>query len=226
MALDPSTQARIAQLHPAFQPVAVAMLSYVNTAYASQGVSAGISQAYRSVAEQNNLYAQGRTRPGAIVTNVRGGWSLHQFRLAFDMLLRRNGVVTWDNRLYKAVGKDLARRFPITVWGGNFPQIFGGSFTDYPHFQFHPGYDPGTVTARLQRYLSFPTAIPFPMPTPTPEFVQIPTAEWKKMCDLMFVSMHEIRKEDISIVNALSENVKEMSEARAKLLSLATPYRI
>ena len=39
---------------------------------------------YRSIPEQNLLYAQGRTTPGNIVTKARGGQSYHNQGLAID----------------------------------------------------------------------------------------------------------------------------------------------
>ena len=36
------------------------------------GLPIKIGESFRSVAEQDALYAQGRTRPGSIVTNARG----------------------------------------------------------------------------------------------------------------------------------------------------------
>jgi peptidoglycan L-alanyl-D-glutamate endopeptidase CwlK len=61
----------------------------------------------RSTAKQDELYAQGRTTPGPIVTNARGGQSPHEFGLAIDAVLRihgaltqsQNGVLTWDYSL-------------------------------------------------------------------------------------------------------------------------------
>ena len=56
-----------------------------------------ITSAYRSPAEQEKLYAVGRTLPGRKVTNVRGGYSLHQYRCAFDFVPIINGKAIWDN---------------------------------------------------------------------------------------------------------------------------------
>ncbi len=39
---------------------------------------------YRSVAEQDALYAKGRTAPGGKVTNAKGGFSAHQYGAASD----------------------------------------------------------------------------------------------------------------------------------------------
>ena len=52
---------------------------------ASQGVIVEIVQGLRTFAEQDALYAQGRTGPGAIVTQARGGESNHNYGLAADL---------------------------------------------------------------------------------------------------------------------------------------------
>jgi peptidoglycan LD-endopeptidase CwlK len=41
----------------------------------------------RSFEDQDELYAQGRTKPGNIVTNARGGDSLHNYGLAADFVI-------------------------------------------------------------------------------------------------------------------------------------------
>jgi peptidoglycan L-alanyl-D-glutamate endopeptidase CwlK len=51
----------------------------------AQGIYVGVAQGYRSIAEQNRLYAQGRTLPGPIVTNARGGQSIHNRGIAVDL---------------------------------------------------------------------------------------------------------------------------------------------
>ncbi len=43
--------------------------------------------AFRTFEDQDELYAQGRTKPGQIVTNARGGDSLHNYGLAGDYVL-------------------------------------------------------------------------------------------------------------------------------------------
>ena len=51
-----------------------------------QGLSIKIGETLRTKEEQDALYAQGRTRPGAIVTNAPGSSysSYHQWGTAFD----------------------------------------------------------------------------------------------------------------------------------------------
>jgi peptidoglycan L-alanyl-D-glutamate endopeptidase CwlK len=45
-----------------------------------------VTQGLRTWAEQDALYAQGRTTPGEIVTHAPGGYSWHNFGLAVDLV--------------------------------------------------------------------------------------------------------------------------------------------
>lgn len=93
-----------------------------------------ITQTLRSVDEQNFLFAAGRTRPGKVVTNAKGGYSLHNYGVAFDFCPIIAGKAVYDNPdLFETVGK-------IGVglgleWGGDWK-----NFIDRPHFQFTAGY--------------------------------------------------------------------------------------
>lgn len=70
-----------------------------------QGVDVLIYCTLRSPAEQEALYAQGRTKPGKIVTNARAGESYHNYGLAFDFVPMVGGKPAWDNRdLYTKAG--------------------------------------------------------------------------------------------------------------------------
>jgi peptidoglycan L-alanyl-D-glutamate endopeptidase CwlK len=61
---------------------------------------------YRSNEEQDELYAQGRTKPGKIVTNARGGQSQHNnvdsakrpSALGYDCVPLKNGKAVWDGK--------------------------------------------------------------------------------------------------------------------------------
>ncbi len=50
----------------------------------------------RTPMEQDALYAQGRTLPGPIVTKARSGESAHQYGLALDFVILRNGKPDWS----------------------------------------------------------------------------------------------------------------------------------
>lgn len=64
------------KLWPEFQARIFELMPWVPAFHAISG--------YRSVAEQNELHAQGRTKPGKIVTNAKGGESFHNFGIAAD----------------------------------------------------------------------------------------------------------------------------------------------
>lgn len=100
-------------------------------ACAAKGIQVGITQGFRTIEYQNQLYAQGRTKPGRIVTNCKGGYSPHNYGLAFDFCIYENGKIDWDSRNKKwglagAIGESLGLE-----WGGRWTQ-----FVDMPHLQF------------------------------------------------------------------------------------------
>ena len=66
------------------------------------GIDVLITSTYRDGESQNWLYAQGRTRPGRVVTNAKAGQSWHNYRLAFDFVPIVNGKAMWnDARSFK-----------------------------------------------------------------------------------------------------------------------------
>lgn len=96
----------------------------------AEGYELRVSQGLRTWGEQDKLYAQGRTRPGKKVTNARGGQSYHNYGLAFDLVFVVNGKISWDEKLYRNIGR-WAKEVGLD-WGGNW------RFRDLPHCQL-PG---------------------------------------------------------------------------------------
>ena len=90
------------------------------------GVQLRFVEGYRSEERQAELYAQGRTKPGEIVTNAKPGQSKHnQFPShAVDLDSPTPGGLRYAGELAAMVGLE---------WGGNWK-----SFKDYPHFQWNP----------------------------------------------------------------------------------------
>jgi peptidoglycan L-alanyl-D-glutamate endopeptidase CwlK len=85
----------------------------------------------RTVAEQDALYAQGRTKPGKIVTNAKGGQSAHNFGLAVDIgpdPLDWSDEAAFDRMVEKAREMIIAFDLPIEL-GADFKNV------DRPHFQ-------------------------------------------------------------------------------------------
>ena len=91
-----------------------------------------ITCTYRSSEEQNELYAQGRTRTGKIVTRARGGESPHNFNpsYAFDIAFVNDGVLDWRPFLFSQFVALVERVSNEVLWGGRFISI-----PDRPHFE-------------------------------------------------------------------------------------------
>ena len=86
----------------------------------------------RSISMQNKLYAKGRTEPGDIVTNAKGGSSPHNFDLARDCYPCKVSGQPWfeaPNSLFQTFGK-IAETIGLT-WGGHFQSI-----KDWPHVEY------------------------------------------------------------------------------------------
>lgn len=94
----------------------------------ANGLDVRIMAAFRSWDDSDMLYAQGRTVPGPIVSNARGGNSYHNWALAFDSVPFENGAISNDPSLYQLMGR-LGQQVGLE-WGGNFSDL-----VDYPHFQ-------------------------------------------------------------------------------------------
>ena len=127
--LDPVNEAKIKSLHPKIREAA---RKFINDA-ADQGIILRITSGYRTYAEQDKLYAQGRTAPGAIVTRAKGGYSNHNFALAFDVVPLLNGQPNWNSTEWNKIGQ-IGKNNGFS-WGGDW-----SGFVDKPHFQNMFGY--------------------------------------------------------------------------------------
>ncbi|WP_309143478.1 M15 family metallopeptidase [Bacillus sp. V3B] len=116
---------------------------------AEKGISILITDGFRSIEDQNRLYEKGRTTGGTIVTNAKGGESLHNFGLAVDFAIKtKSGEVIWDTE-YDGNGNGSSDWMEVVEsakvlgfeWGGDWK-----NFKDYPHLQM----DFGLSLAELQ----------------------------------------------------------------------------
>lgn len=92
-----------------------------------------VTSTYRSWDEQNELYEQGRSRPGKKVTNAQGGYSWHNYKVAIDMCFV-NGEPFGETQPWSMYG-DVAKLYGLS-WGGDWT-----SFPDRPHIQMDYGQD-------------------------------------------------------------------------------------
>ncbi len=141
--LDRRTENNMATLSEPVQKMARSLLYH---ARADLGLDVRIIQGTRTYAEQDALYAQGRTDPGPIVTNARGGYSFHNFGVAFDVGLFRGRAYIEGGSGYTNVGH-LGERVGLE-WGGRWR-----TFQDIPHFQY-PGLSLDVTRARFELGLS------------------------------------------------------------------------
>lgn len=135
--MDKVTQERIEKLHPSVRAEVTKIINECNNNLTGRA-QVRISQGLRTFEEQNELYAQGRTKGGKKVTNAKGGQSIHNYGLAVDIVLIIDGktaswdtVKDWDNdkvadwyecvKIFAKYGWD---------WGGNWK-----TFKDLPHFE-------------------------------------------------------------------------------------------
>ncbi len=127
--VDARSEKNILSLLPKVQGYARALIH----AAQAQGIKIVVTSGSRTFAEQDALFAQGRSNPGAKVTNARGGFSNHNFGVAFDVTIFSGSKPVWESPAYKAVGA-IGRALGLE-WGGDWKTI-----KDEPHFQLRPAW--------------------------------------------------------------------------------------
>ena len=121
----------IDKLHPELQVCVNKFLEECK----KQGLNVLVTETLRTLEEQEALYAQGRTKPGNIVTNARGYQSPHAWGVAFDFCRNEKGK-EYDNTdgFFDKVGRIAETMFNNTeydlFWGGDFK-----TFVDKPHVE-------------------------------------------------------------------------------------------
>ena len=140
MTLDEITIKRIKTLHPKIREEVLEMYTHVNEKLLGKGVRLRFAYAYRSPEEQDKLFKQ---KPK--VTNSKAWQSIHQYGLAFDIVLLydndNNGTfeeASWDMK--KDHDKDgIADWLEVTKYfeskGYKNGFISNGKKWDFPHFQ-------------------------------------------------------------------------------------------
>lgn len=136
--MDKVTEQRIKLLHPKISNEIYNLIVKANSII-GKDITIRVVQGLRTFAEQDGLYAQGRTKPGQKVTNSKGGQSYHNYGLAIDFaFLTNNGTqLSWDtNKDWN--GNKVADWLEVVqvfiqagyTWGGTWKTI-----KDMPHFE-------------------------------------------------------------------------------------------
>ena len=124
----------ISELHPACKIRAEKLIELAK----QNGIDLLVTSTYRDLESQAALFAQGRTKPGKIVTNARPGQSWHNWRCAFDVVPIRNGKPVWgttgpDGDLWRKIG-ELGESVGLE-WAGRWT----GKLREFAHFQYTGG---------------------------------------------------------------------------------------
>lgn len=137
MTFDERTERNIATLHPVAQKAAREFMQAVVPIMKQRGVDARIISGTRTYAEQDALYAKIPR-----VTKARGGYSNHNFGVAWDIGLFKGKTYLEDSPLYKecgGIGKSVGLE-----WGGDWK-----TFKDEPHFEVKTGLTMAEKRARV-----------------------------------------------------------------------------
>lgn len=118
---------------------------------AAEGLPVLVVETVRDKEYQASLYAQGRTKPGKIVTNQKTpSFHWNKVGLAFDICKNVKGHEYDDADFFRrcgAIGKEMG-----FSWGGDWK-----SLPDRPHFQWDDG---GRYTAAMVRKGKLPRMMP------------------------------------------------------------------
>lgn len=118
---------------------------------AAEGLPVLVVETVRDLEYQASLYAQGRTKPGKIVTNQKTpSFHWNKVGLAFDICKNVKGHEYDDADFFRrcgAIGKEMG-----FSWGGDWK-----SLPDRPHFQWDDG---GRYTAAMVRKGQLPRMMP------------------------------------------------------------------
>lgn len=150
--MDKYTEQRINKLHPSVREEVYKIIEECDKALTGKA-KIRVTQALRTIKEQEDLFAIGRTKHGKKVTNARGGQSIHNYGFAVDICLVIDGKTAswdtakdWDNdqvadwyecvKIFAKYGWD---------WGGNWKK-----FKDLPHFD-KKGYNNWKKLTKLKK---------------------------------------------------------------------------
>lgn len=138
---DPRSERNIRTLHLDAQKAARIFLA----AFATAAYNVRIISGNRTYAEQDMIYAQGRTRPGKIVSNAKGGQSNHNFAIAWDIGIFVDGKYLPESPLYKEAAPIALAATTGVEWGGHWTK------PDRPHYQLVTGKTMDEVRALFEK---------------------------------------------------------------------------
>lgn len=135
------------KLHPYLDYLMNNMIKYCN----KENIYIIVTEGFRTVEYQDALFAQGRTKPGRIVTKARGKefQSQHQWGIAFDIAIKNPGH-TYDYNYINRVAQIAKEHCKSLGWGGDW-----NDFPDNLHFYLKKY---GSTTYDLKKQYATPDA--------------------------------------------------------------------
>jgi peptidoglycan L-alanyl-D-glutamate endopeptidase CwlK len=137
--MDKVSEDRLAGVHPEL----ARRIRRVSDMLIASGIYIRVVQAMRTVEEQNDLYAQGRTAPGKIVTNCRGGYSWHNFGCAVDCVPSERGPDQPFDPDWNESHPQWRKMVDAATSLGLNDGADWRTFKDFPHFQLTGQYPTG-----------------------------------------------------------------------------------
>lgn len=133
---DAASDKKIATLHPSIQDKVKAFILKTDNRF---GIKLRVTDGFRTIAQQNSLYAQGRRgiKGEPTVTGAKGGQSNHNYGLAIDVVPMVNGTANYSSSQYPLIGR-IGESVGLG-WGGRFRSV------DMPHFEDFKGYSIGQL---------------------------------------------------------------------------------
>lgn len=120
------------------EPTFAARVGAWRDAVIASGVIPYVYCGLRTPAEQEKLYAQGRSEPGRVVTNARGKpvpQSFHCYGRAIDWVpARKSGSgyeADWDNIQGYGLGIDIGKKYNLDALSWERPHLQDGYFKDW-----------------------------------------------------------------------------------------------
>lgn len=149
---------RISEAHPKLRQLLKDTYIKANNKL-DKGCRLRLTHVYRSPEEQDALYAQGRTKKGAKVTNSKAWQSSHQYGFAIDIVIMYDNdgdgkfeEVSWDTK--RDGDKDgvadwleVTKVFVDAGFTNGF--ISNGKKWDFPHFQMDFGLNWRQMKAKI-----------------------------------------------------------------------------
>jgi len=169
-------------LHPVVREAVIQVVKSLN----DDGIQFKVFEAFRFPERQADLFSQGRTKPGNIVTYAQPWYSYHQYGLAVDFVLFENGKWNWDDstaekkQWWKRM-HELGKKYGLIPLDFETPhlQVSGTSSNALSHGHYPVGGDDQWaehLAAVITGWSGSPSAPPIPSIPIRPAIIAIDTA--------------------------------------------------